>query len=120
MKQIKWSGALKQKNKKIMETKIASDGVKVKLMTTKELAENLGVSYVQASGFVGVLVDKGAIKKVGSRAAAGGRGKPSDVFEFSSVIELVVWEDNQNKSAPESAPVVESAETTVESVAVIS
>lgn len=89
------------------EVQTAPDGVKVKLMTTRELAASLGVDYVKASGLVAVLAEQGAINKVGTRPPDGGRGKPSDVFEFPESIELCFWQDGEigMPEAPEIEPI---------------
>lgn len=99
---------------------IAEDGVPVKLMTTKELAESLGVEYVKVSGLVATLVKQGAIKKVGTRPAEGGRGKPSDVFEFPSVIELVFWQEQEEEIINPENPEVPEAPEVPESIEVVS
>ena len=77
------------------ETKTAPDGAKVKLLTIKEIAQNLGANYIEASGLVKILVTQGALKQVGSRSIDGQRGKPSAVFEVPEVIELVFWQDGE-------------------------
>lgn len=78
------------------ETKIAPDGVKVKLMTIKELAATLGLDYLQVSGFITVLKERGGLVASGSKSAAGQRGRASQVFEIPSVVEIQLWNENEN------------------------
>jgi hypothetical protein len=92
----------------------ASDGVKVKLLTIKELSEFLELDYVRVSGFVNTLVSLKVIKQVGTKSAEGKRGKPSGVFEIPQALELVFWQD-KDETVPEIAP-----ESAPESVQVIS
>ena len=94
----------------------AADGVKVKLMTIKELSESLGVDYIKASGLVACLVEQGAIKCVGSKSMEGKRGKPSSVYEFPEVIELCFWQDE----IVTKSEVIEDTETVSESVVTVS
>jgi len=74
-------------------------------MTVAEFAQSIQHDYQTTSAFVKVLMGIGAAREVGKRPQAGGRGKPSTIFEFDQEIELALWE---NEVAPEVAPVVEN------------
>ena len=63
-------------------------------LTVKQLAELIGEDYIVATSFMKVLVKIGAAKEVGKQSAAGGRGKPSSVFEVQNEFECVLWEAN--------------------------
>jgi hypothetical protein len=93
----------------------ATDGVNVRLMTVKDIAESLGVKAVDANGFIAVLVHQGVLVKSNeTQPAAGGRGKPSNLYEVPEGIELVMWE-NANENANENA-VVKTAPASVVAV----
>ena len=72
-------------------------------LTVKQLAELIGEDYLIATAFMKVLVKVGAAKEVGKQSAAGGRGKPSSVFEVQNEFECVLWE----ASAPETVSVAQ-------------
>jgi hypothetical protein len=72
-----------------------------KQMTVSEFAESIKHDYQTTSAFVKVLMGIGAAREVGKRPQAGGRGKPSTIYEFDQEIELALWEN-------EVAPVVEN------------
>jgi len=56
--------------------------------TTTELAKLLGVEYAPATGFIKTLVELKLAKVVGSRAANGGKGKPSIIYSIPHSFEL--------------------------------
>lgn len=60
-----------------------------------DLAEGVEkVDRLTVAGGINFLVQMGVIKKTGeTRPAAGGRGKPSDVFEIPQAWEIEFWSD---------------------------
>lgn len=55
-----------------------------KQFTVKDIARHLGVEDVEAYGFLRVMMKHEAIAKVGTRKQASGRGKPTNLYTFSS------------------------------------
>jgi len=63
--------------------------------TTNELAKLLGVEYAEATGFIKTLVILKVATNIGTRPAAGGKGKPSIVYSIPVSFELVLEEQAQ-------------------------
>jgi hypothetical protein len=54
--------------------------------TTDDFAVRLGVDKLIAYGLLNFLRAKGMAKEIGKRTAAGGRGKPSIIFEIPAEV----------------------------------
>lgn len=52
-------------------------------VTVGDLASRLGVEYATAAALVKLMVATGGGREAGKRAAAGGRGKPSVIYELN-------------------------------------
>lgn len=72
----------------------------------RDLAEGVAkMDRLTVAGGIKFLFESGIIKKTGeTKSAEGGRGKPSDVYEFPESHEIVFWEnpeDNTVENQPE-------------------
>lgn len=68
-----------------------------KQFTVKELAEHLGVEYIDASGFLKVLTHCSDLVPTKKLKAPGKRGKSSFLFNLPPVIEIQIWKENEEK-----------------------
>ncbi len=58
------------------------------IVTTKELADVLGVDYGHAAGFLAVLEKHGQVSISGKRPPPGGKGKPSILYDVPGSVTL--------------------------------
>ncbi len=90
-------------------------------LNAKQLAENLGISYVVSSGLIKLLLEMKQIELAEKVFHSSGKGKPTKVYNFpeevSIAIKEVVRADTvvELESEPEPEPVLE--ESTVQQVA---
>ena len=69
-----------------------------KNVTIKELSDLIQEDYLTTSALVKFLVKIGATKEVGKKPnPPGQRGKPSVIYEVPNLVELVFWEDKEEK-----------------------
>ena len=64
-----------------------------RVMTKKEFSEAHNVDYSTASGTIAFLLSKGLVVKMGQRPAAGGKGKPNDLFLIPPSVSIILTEE---------------------------
>ncbi len=67
------------------------------ILSKKELAEALGMEYIEAQGFVSFGLKAGFIKEAGVRKVEGKKGKPTSLYAVPSAVQLSFY--NEVKAA---------------------
>lgn len=58
------------------------------LLTSKDVADKLGISYVVASGLMTYLEQTGKISVAEKRLATSGRGKPTKIYKVDQFVTI--------------------------------
>ena len=76
----------------------------MKKSTIKDLAVVLGAEYPDAAALMRIMLSQGLAKAVGKVPAAGGKGKPSIVYEYPDRVRINLKGDSQAIATAETVP----------------
>lgn len=72
----------------LLKRGVFMSGKKKMKVTAKEFGETVGVEYAVAANVLKFLVMSGVADEAGSQKTASGKGKPSTVYEFPTIVTL--------------------------------